>query len=229
MNYAWSPAGNSVALDQDVPVYGGGTANPSGTWVKDLVSGRETLISFPSGVMGPFVKATWLDEKRLLTSQGTAAPEARAIVADITSGETILKLPRGFYPLGLREDGFVGVFRERENWGEAALAIWKPGKDMQFLISKKATNFSMDPSGQRVAWLNDTNSKRIDGSPYNVHQVEIYHLDSGQVKTYPVWGHETSWSPDGSYLVIPAGNKLHILEVNTGGIQHLDGYNDYPS
>ncbi|MDK2984521.1 MAG: hypothetical protein PWQ96_163 [Clostridia bacterium] len=252
LNYAWNPAGNSVALSQNVLVYGAGTANPAGTWVKDLASGREILISYPSGVMGPFVEPVWLDDNKLMTSWGTVAPEARAIVVDTVSGETVLELPPGFHPLGSLGDGFLGVLRERENWEVANLSLWEPGTDtlIPILSLENATNFSLDPTGRRVAWLDTGASKRLDGSPYNVQQVKTYHFESdllqtcpvrglitsrkiadalrGQLQTYPVWGHEVSWSPDGRYLVVPAGNKLQILEVTSGEVKQLDDFNRYP-
>lgn len=34
--------------------------------------------------------------------------------------------------------------------------------------------------------------------------------------------------PNGRYLVIPAGNKLQILEVTSGEVRQLDEFNDYP-
>jgi len=230
LNYSWSPAGDSVALDQDVLVYGVGTANPSGTWVKDLASGRETLISYPSGVMGPFVEAVWLNDNKLMTSRGTVAPEARAIVVDTVSGETVLELPPGFHPLGSLGDSFLGVLRKRDNWGVANLSLWEPGTDtlIPILALESATNFSLDPTGQRVAWLDSSASKWPDGSSYNIQQVKTYHFESDLLQTYPVWGHEVSWSPDGRYLVVPAGNKLQILEVTSGEVKQLDDFNRYP-
>lgn len=229
LSYTWNPSGSKLAMNQDVLIHSQGTANPYGTWVKDMVNGRESLLSYPSGVMGPFVEATWLDNDRLMTSRGTVVPESRAIVVDTHSGEIVLELPPGFYPLGPRANGFVGVLRERENRSTAILCFWEDGEIIQKLVTENASGFLLDPSATKVAWLDNTNSKQLDDTPYNVKQVKIYYLDSGQLQTYPVWGQRLSWSPDGRYLTIPAGDTLQVLDVATGKIVQLHGFNCYPA
>jgi Tol biopolymer transport system component len=227
-DYSWSPSGTRVAMDQDVLVYGAGTANPYASWVKDMESGRETLVSYPSGIMGPNVPATWLGKNKILTSQGTTAPEARAIVVDTQTEEMILEFPAGFEPLGPWKNGYLGIQRERGNWAVAKLAKWEHGKGLRTLYAEMASNFSLDPTGERVAWLDDSTSKLCEDNSYGVDQVIIYHLGSGYIDTYPLWGHEAIWSPDGKYLAVPMGSKLQVLEIASGEISQLENFNTYP-
>jgi hypothetical protein len=193
--------------------YGKGPQAWPGSWhAWNLATGKELSLAEPFNRVafsadGRFVLAGW-------SADGGPPSSAPAVVHDLRTGRPAgpgLRLPRGFFVLGLSHDGRAALVADDD--AQVRVYSVSDGRCTLARPVRVATNgLVFSPAGNRVAlWDQGQGATGI---------VEVRDVASGRLiaAPFPTPGRSNhlDFSADGRLLAVEAGSSVRLFDVETG-------------